>query len=72
MSVHEDYFEQPCGYTFNEVAKLQEESRLVGRREVVEWLDKNCACFSPNPEKNGEYIMPGWRAKLKEWGIKEE
>ena len=52
------------------VVEAQAEISLkAGRKEVVEWLAANCACFQPDPEKNGEYIIPEWQAKLKEWGV---
>jgi len=68
MSGHEDYFEQPCGYTFNEVAKLQEESRLTGKREVVDWVEQHI----PKTLANLVGFWHVWQAKLEEWGIKEE
>ena len=46
------------------------EGKQAGIQEVVDWLDKNCACFAPDPEKNGEYIIPEWQVKLKDWGIR--
>jgi len=62
-----DYFEQPSNYTFNEVARLQEESRLTGRREVVEWLKE---ISEGNPAVGKLKIYPSeWARKLKEWGL---
>ena len=53
--------------------EIMEQSRLLGMREVVEWLNQNClGCQSNTPCNRNEYLgfhKPSWQAKLKEWGI---
>ena len=56
---------QPCP----ELDSLLEEARREGIKEVVEWLAENCACFAPDPEKDGAYIVQEWQAKLNDWGV---
>jgi len=41
--------------------------RLSMAKEITEWIEKRCACFAPDPEKNGESIVQGWQDKKKEW-----
>jgi len=67
------------GLNIGEISVANEQAEITGaimlkegRRQVVEWLTDNCACFQPDLEKNGEYIIPKWQVKLKEWEVDEK
>ena len=48
----------------DDIERIREEAKQAGRREVVEWIEKELLLYDPDYDDKAK-----WQAKLKEWGL---